>query len=88
MGATSRCALLHSDLKTASRLIDEQLGWLFAHYLVTGLVMPLVSTAEVILSEGRSDSFALGSIPIVVLVFVSQVWHTTAERPTALTTTA
>ncbi|XP_052130428.1 uncharacterized protein LOC113217281 isoform X2 [Frankliniella occidentalis] len=69
---TTQLAMLHANLKETVQLLDEMLGWLYPHFLFAGTAMPLLCSAKVIISKGQTDSFALGTVPLILLVFITQ----------------
>ncbi|KAE8743448.1 Odorant receptor 66, partial [Frankliniella occidentalis] len=67
---TARSAMLHGRVYEVSRLLNQLFGHLLPHFHTLGLVLPVVSSAEVML--GRADAFALAMVPLVFTFFVSQ----------------
>ncbi|KAK3921865.1 putative cytochrome P450 6a17 [Frankliniella fusca] len=69
---TARIALLHGRVKEVARLLSQFYGYLLVGYHAGGLLLPIISTVEVIVGRGRADSFALTVVPHVFIFFVSQ----------------
>ncbi|KAK3913382.1 Trans-cinnamate 4-monooxygenase [Frankliniella fusca] len=63
-------ARLQSILTLASLQMDAALSDLLPHILIANVVVPLLSTVEMVLHGLESDVFAVGMAPLVLAVFV------------------
>ncbi|XP_052127148.1 uncharacterized protein LOC127750209 [Frankliniella occidentalis] len=70
LGPVARVALLMSRAQDLCRVVDRVWRPLVPFLLLTVLLMPMLSTAEMVIFRGQTDMLAIGSLPAMVFVFV------------------